>query len=371
MNRQWTKEEAWAWYNARPWLCGFNYVPSNCASRFDMWQAHRHDEKMPGIIAEIEKAHEIGYNCIRIIMSYECWKYEHDGYMERLEEFISLCAKNEIGVMIVFGNDCTVPKDLYTPPKFGEQKIDWGYHGGIKRSPHAGIPGVGYSILDEPEIFEDFVCMIREVVTKYRADERVIVWDVFNELGNGRRDGKSVPMMERFFAEIRALDPIQPLTACTYRIVFWASDPQSDKYAPLCPWERRALELSDVISYHDYRDLQTSVTVIDYLRREFDRPLFNTEWLNRIAGNCVQTHLPLFFLEKVACFQWGLAAGLNQTYEPWDSLWARYYNGEGADLDFTKWQHDVLRPNLRPYDPHEIELFEKLIAQDKLRQGKK
>ncbi len=362
MKRQWTPEEAWEWYNKRPWICGFNYVPANCATRFDMWQEYRHEEKMPGIIAEIEKAHEYGFNAIRIIMSFECWKYQHDGYMARLEEFIDLCAKNKIGVMIVFGNDCTVPKEVYKAPEFGPQHVDMGYHGGIAKSPHAGMAGVGYSIIDEPDLLEEFIEMIREIVTKYAKDERVEVWDVFNELGNGRRRDKSVPAMERFFETIRACDPIQPLTACTWLIVRWAKNPLDDKFEPLTPWERRALELSDIISYHDYRPLDTSVMVIDYLKKEFGRPLLNTEWLHRIQHNCVQTHLPLFFLEKVGCYHWGFVAGLNQTYEPWDSNWSNYYKGIDTDVDFTKWQHDILRPNFRPYDPREMETFQKYLT---------
>ena len=79
MKRQWTPEEAWAWYNDRPWIVGFNYVPACCASIFDMWQEYRHAERMPAITREIERAHEIGYNAIRLFMSFYCWEKEHDG----------------------------------------------------------------------------------------------------------------------------------------------------------------------------------------------------------------------------------------------------------------------------------------------------
>mgnify|MGYP001027765494 CR=1 FL=1 len=105
MKRQWTPEEAWAWYNDRPWIVGFNYVPACCASIFDMWQEYRHAERMPAITREIERAHEIGYNGIRLFMSFYCWEKEHDGYMQRLEEYLTLFAKNGIRTMIVFGKN--------------------------------------------------------------------------------------------------------------------------------------------------------------------------------------------------------------------------------------------------------------------------
>ena len=31
-------------------------------------------------------------------------------------------------------------------------------------------------------------------------------------------------------------------------------------------------------------------------------------------------------------------------------------------MDFTKWQHDILRPNFRPYDPREMETFQKYLT---------
>lgn len=74
MKRQWTPEEAWAWYNDRPWIVGFNYVPACCASIFDMWQEYRHAERMPAITREIERAHEIGYNGIRLLCPFTAGK---------------------------------------------------------------------------------------------------------------------------------------------------------------------------------------------------------------------------------------------------------------------------------------------------------
>ena len=34
----WTKEQAWEWYNAQPWIRGCNYMPASAANRYDMWQ---------------------------------------------------------------------------------------------------------------------------------------------------------------------------------------------------------------------------------------------------------------------------------------------------------------------------------------------
>ena len=84
-----------------------------------------------------------------------------------------------------------------------------------------------------------------------------------------------------------------------------------------------------------------------------------TEWLGRCLHNDVFTLFPLFYLEKIGCYNWGFVAGKYQTYEPWEGTWERYANGTNTDVDFTKWFHDLYRPNHRPYDPNEIEVIKK------------
>ena len=40
-------------------------------------------------------------------------------------------------------------------------------------------------------------------------------------------------------------------------------------------------------------------------------------------------------------------------------MWNEYEQGIITNYDFTKWQHDLFRPNYKPYDPREIALIEK------------
>lgn len=82
----------------------------------------------------------------------------------------------------------------------------------------------------------------------------------------------------------------------------------------------------------------------------------NTEWLHRPLHNTVELMFPLFYLERIGCWNWGFVAGLSQTYEPWEGLW-RAYEKNNRIIDISKWQHDLFRPNLRPYDPKEIDII--------------
>ena len=106
-------------------------------------------------------------------------------------------------------------------------------------------------------------------------------------------------------------------------------------------------------------------------RREGERPAACFWWLSLIACFGVLAAFfvtnvslraiylfPLYFLEHVGCYCLGFVAGLYQTYEPWEGIWEMVANGTApADWDLTRWQHDLMRPNYRPYDPKEIAII--------------
>ena len=345
----WSKEKAWSWYNSRPWIRGCNFMGSDCANRVDQWQSYGFEERLKTADTEFAAAQSIGFNSVRLILQFEVWDAEHDIFMENFDRYLTAAYSHGITSMICFGNDCAVPKEDYKEPVLGPQSYDIGWHGGRKKSPHGALSDSGYSILDDPEKNARFCEMVREIVTKYAKDERICVWDIFNEPGNSLRGSKSLKYMEHFFEIARAAEPAQPLTAGV-----WRSD--MVLRGEMTEIERRAAELSGVISFHCYERLPETVLLIDILEK-YGRALICTEWLIRIKGQDVQSIFPLFFSKKIACYNWGFVAGKYQTYEPWNMLWEQYDRGEGEELDFTKWQHDLLRPNLRPYDPKETELI--------------
>ncbi|MBQ8510957.1 MAG: cellulase family glycosylhydrolase [Clostridia bacterium] len=347
MSEIWSKEKAWAWYNARPWMRGCNFMSSDCCNRIDQWQEFGFEERLATADVELELAASIGFNSVRMILEFPVWDKEHDGFMKRLDRYLAVCHKHGIDAMLVLANDCSVPKEFFKPAQMGPQTVDVGYHGGRKRSPHMRHAGLSWHILDDPDTAARYDKMVREVVSEYAHDERVSVWNIFNEPGNNR-ENLSLPHMERFFAICREIDPIQPLCADVWRGM--------KDGRPITKIEQRALELSDIISFHNYHDYETNVLLIEQLKR-YGRPMLNTEWLNRILDNNVAELYPLFYLEKIGCYNWGFVAGKYQTYEPWESLWQMVDAGKGAHLDLTKWQHDLMRPSLRPYDPAEVDLI--------------
>ena len=353
---RWSKEKIWAWYNARPWMRGCNYMSADCANRIDQWQELGFEERFQTTEEELKLMQKTGFNTVRLVPEYVVWKEEHDGFLERFDRYLSLCAKYGMSCMIVLGNDCMPPKtERWSLPRTGPQTYDWGYHGGKMHSQHGVHNGPApHFYLDEPESRESYFHMVRELVTRYREDQRICVWDVYNEPGNSRRQNITLPNLQRMFETVRSCDPVQPLTCGLWDGIFHFEDPD----APLDALAQCILENSDIISYHFYGNYNAHIQFIKRLKQE-GRPIMNTEWLGRCLHNDVFSLFPLFYLEKIGCYNWGFVAGKYQTYEPWEGTWERYANGTDTDVDFTKWFHDLYRPNHRPYDPKEIEVIKK------------
>ena len=358
---KWSNEKAWEWYNSRPWMRGFNFVPSDCSGWVELWQEYNHSAKVETIRRELALARQIGFNAVRQFLAFDVWMYQRESFMANVEEYLSIAHENGLGVMLVLISDGGRPKKK---PEFGE--INAGvFHGSFKPESRM-IPGIFpctdapapatapaapaplYSPVDEPELAEKFYEYVDELASRYAKDERVIVWNIWNEPGNSNRGTLSVPHMKRAFEIVRSYDPIQPLCADLWRL------PKNNCIDSLPEEERIALELSDIISYHDYGSLDHSVRVIEFLR-QFDRPMLNTEWLHRVQFNNVATHLPLYYNNGIGIFNWGFVNGKFKGHEPWEACWRRYAKGE--KLDISKWQHDLLRQNYRPYDPEEIKKF--------------
>jgi hypothetical protein len=332
-------------------------MSADCANRIDQWQELGFEERFKTTEEELRLMQKTGFNTVRLILEYVVWKEEHDGFMARFDRYLSLCAKYGISCMIVLANDCMPPKtELWQMPYLGQQHYDWGYHGGKKHSQHGTHSGPApHFYLDDPKTRGDYFRMVREIVTAYKDDARVCVWDVYNEPGNSGRADITLPILKDLFRTVRDCLPSQPLTVGVWRGI------REDEGIPLDEISRFALDHSDIISYHCYGEYKEHVKLIKRLKRE-GRPLVNTEWLGRCLHNDVFSQFPLFYLEGIGCYNWGFVAGKYQTYEPWEASWQSYESGKNTDVDFTLWFHDLYRPNHRPYDPREIKLIQEFCT---------
>jgi len=353
----WTKEKAWDWYRAQPWMRGANYMSKSCCNRVDQWQEHGFEERFKEQEEELALAASIGFNTMRILLlseGFDVWLQDHDGFMKRFDRTLDLLAKYGMRAVVVLGNDCSRPERTFSISKLGPQKVDWGYHGGRGFSQHGSAPNeVGYIVADHPTLGPKFFAFCEEVLRTHAHDKRIVVWNLWNEPGANNRQQKGLSPLKKIFELAWKVDPDQPLMADIWRT--YGRDPND-----LC--ESYAAEHSDVISYHCYGDIAEQQALVRDLRARYGRPLMLTEWLCRTLHNEVFDAYPFYALEGIAAFTWGFVNGKYQTHEPWECIWTDVKNGKGAAYNLPAWFHDLYRPSLRPYDPAEIDIIKRVNA---------
>ena len=345
---RWSEEQASAWYAKQPWLVGADFLPSTAINELEMWQADTFDA--PTIDRELGWAEGIGMNTMRVFLHNLPWEQDPAGFKQRMDTFLAIAARHHIRPVFVLFDSCWDPY-----PKLGPQ--------------HPPIPGVhnsgwvqapGSEILHNPAQYPHLENYVKGVVGAFANDDRVLAWDLWNEPDNGNDgsyDKKEGPTKEQLvrallpqvFAWARSANPRQPLTSG-----IWQGDWSSlEKMSPMA---RTQIELSDVVSFHNYgwpEDFEAHVKLLE----QFHRPLICTEYMARGAGSTFDTVLPIAKAYHVAAINWGLVLGKSQTNLPWDS-WQRPY----VTIQPTIWFHDVFYADGRPYRQHEADLIRQLTG---------
>lgn len=355
MRQQWSKEQANDWYQQQGWLCGFNYLPRTAINWTDIWQAETFD--VTTIDQELGWAQEAGYNTLRINLPFIVWQHDRNGLLARIDTFLALTDSHGLRVMLTLMDDCGFSGD---EPYLGAQKAPIP---GKHNSQAAASPGRD-KVCDRT-VWPEIERYVRDVVRTFRADERVFVWDLYNEPGNRgtfatgikevfydeKLEHFALELMKLAFSWAREEDPIQPLTVGAWHLPLDPEQPDKEMYQH--PIDQAALALSDVVSFHAYIGTAKMVRVLRYMER-FGRPLFCTEWLARHVGSTFEQQLPLMHACNVVPYQWGLVRGKTQTFLPWPIVLQQ--REDYAHL----WFHDVFDEHGIPFKKAEIQLVKAL-----------
>lgn len=347
--QRWSEQKANDWYKQQPWLVGSNYVPATAINELEMWQADTFDPQQ--IDRELGWAESLGMNTMRVFLHDLLWQQDAEGFKKRLDQFLTIAAKHKIKPMFVLFDSVWDPN-----PKLGKQRAP---RPGVHNSGWMQSPGA--KALADPADYSRLEVYVKGVVGAFGHDSRVLAWDIWNEPDNTNGGSYSdfepknkvdlvLALLPKAFTWARQTGVEQPLTSGV-----WKGEWTADKLGAM---ERAQIELSDVISFHNY-DAPTELEKrINWLLR-YNRPLICTEYMARGNGSFFIGSLPVFKRYNVAAINWGLVQGKAQTQLPWDS-WQRPY----VDREPIIWFHEVFRNDGTPYIPEEAEYIKRMIGRN-------
>lgn len=344
----WSKDKANAWYSQQPWLVGANFNPSTAINQLEMWQEESFD--LETIDKELGWAEDIGMNTMRVYLHDLLHKNDPEGLYDRMNKFLEIADRHGIKTLFVLFDSCWDPF-----PKAGEQRVP---------KPHVHNSGwvqsPGQQVLQDSTQYGRLEKYVKETIGKFRDDDRVLGWDIWNEPDN--MTGPSyedveipnkaelvMPLLENAFAWARSVNPTQPLTSGVWT-GDW-SDPEN-----MQPMHKMQLEESDIITFHNYNTPADFEKNIKELQR-YGKPILCTEYMARPNGSTFQGFLPIAKNYNVGMFNWGFVDGKTQTKYPWDS-WTKTYTAE-PDV----WFHEVFRNDGKPYKKEETDLISALTSE--------
>lgn len=346
----WTVEQANTWYDQYPFLVGGNYVPESAINQLEMWQADTFDPER--IDFELRRASEIGMNTMRVFLHDLAWKQDSEGFLNRVDQFLKIADKNGIKIMFVIFDGVWNPN-----PKEGKQPEP------LTRVHNSGwVQSPGKEILGDSKKQDELKEYVQAVITRFKDDERVLIWDMFNEpdnanagnFGGGSKEPdlpkdekltRALELLEKSFEWAREVNPSQPLTVGVWGKPTWLQEPDAI--------ENFSLDNSDIISFHSYMDPENTAIIVEGLQK-YNRPLMCTEYMARSNNSTFEGILPIFHKNRVAAYNWGLFDGKSQTIYPWES-WTKKYTAEPEP-----WFHDVFRKDGTPYNKKETQLITRL-----------
>jgi hypothetical protein len=327
-------DKANQWYAQQPWLVGCNYVPSSAINQIETWQAESFDPKT--IDRELGFAEDIGFNTVRVFSHDLVWEADPPGFKKRVEAFLALCQKHHLRVIFTFfTNGCY---GFEGEARLGKQPDPLP---GVHNSGWVQSPGV--ASVNDPARWGRLERYVKDVLTTFGRDDRIVVWDLYNEPGNRARGCQSLPLLRKVFEWGRTVNPPQPLTASIE-----AHYPEE--------LIRFLGENSDVITFHTYNKPKSVMTFLTRLKT-YGRPMLCTEYMARPLGCTFQDILPIFHRERVGAISWGLVSGKMNTIFPWKSP-------VGAP-EPEVWFHDIFRRDGTPFDPKETALIRQITGRSR------
>ena len=211
---------------------------------------------------------------------------------------------------------------------------------------------------DEEQGLKDAETIIKQILTPFKDDPRIVLWDIWNEpdcdifqVNGGATEKQTMhelDWIEKMVHWCREVWLSQPITSS----IFFDSGAGADTSSTLFKRRVEVENMMDLHNFHSYacaNDNKDIDFTLAKIRKMSDRPIVCTECLTRVNGSGVGRTLAKFADEHVHFYIWGsfisdrnwTVKWLRSTYDPYDVV---FHNTMYADGDYIDGREiDMLR----------------------------
>ncbi|HIW31528.1 MAG TPA: family 43 glycosylhydrolase [Candidatus Paenibacillus intestinavium] len=295
------------------WVQGAVFVPTNAVNQIEQWRSYDHEIND----RELSYAKTYGINLVRVFMHNLLWEHDKDNLLANLEDFLSLADKYDIKVELVFFDDCWGDFPIWGDqplPRYGAHNSRW-----------VEAPGDAVKA-DYAANKEKLKQYVQGVVNAFKEDDRIAIWNVFNEPSNG---------------ESGLMDTVTKQIMNDARI--WIKETGSTLPITSTGGQFSGGPFSDFITYHPYEsDYPTNPE-----KYGPNSEVLADEVMNRLTQS-VPGVVENFGKQGMGFVMWELGIGRDNTRFPW-----------GSDVNPLTEEpqvpfHGVVYPDGHPWDVNDI-----------------
>ena len=263
------------------WVRGSNFIPSYAATDVEIW--NKFD---PAVVdRELGYAERLGLNSIRMFLQYHVYELYPEKFLKNVSKFVDLCQNHGMRPMLILFDSCFGVSPSITSGEF------WVANPGPDRT--------------NPEFYPAGEKYVKDLVTLFKNDPRILFWDVMNEptatplafTDEGKRQIRK--FVCHFCDYLRTIDGTHPITV---GVAGWDNSDIIDSV--------------DVVSLHSYNKTADGFREDIHKAREqalkAKKPLIISECCAPGWGNQYEMVMPILREEKIGFYIWEVTIGRTQ-----------------------------------------------------------
>lgn len=187
----WKADQAWKWYRDQKWLVGPNYINRDAVNTLEMWGDEFNATQINEELGWAEM--KLKMNAIRVFLHYSMYQKNSTEFLGKVDQLLTIADQHKIKTILVLFDDVWNPKFNAS----GKQPDPTPH---VHNSQWVQCPGEEL-LFDSGKWVSILQPYTTGVINRFKSDQRVLMWDLYNEPGNFNANRKYIVLSKVDFLQ--------------------------------------------------------------------------------------------------------------------------------------------------------------------------